>query len=105
VTDHGCGELAKIQELQKLDLSATGVGNAGIHDLVGLKEKRALPLKLQYLSLRFNEECTEESLSLLAARMPTLVALDIRHCQLDKNVSKETFRLLKQNGTKVEGGA
>jgi Ran GTPase-activating protein (RanGAP) involved in mRNA processing and transport len=96
--------LANIQELQKLDLSATGIGNAGIRYLVGLKEKRARPLKLQDLSLRFNEELTEESLSLLAARMPTLEALDIRHCQLDKNDAKETFRLLKQNGTKVEGG-
>lgn len=104
VTEDGCRELAKIYELRKLDLSATRIGDAGIRDLIGGEVKRARRLELQDLRVRFNDDMTEESLSLLAAHMPTLKTLDIRHCQLDKNNAKETFRLLRQNGTKVEGG-
>ena len=85
-------------------MSATRIGDAGIRDLVGGEGKTARRLELEDLRVRFNDDMTEESLSLLAAHMPTLKTLDICHCQFDKNNAKESFRLLRQNGTKVEGG-
>jgi Ran GTPase-activating protein (RanGAP) involved in mRNA processing and transport len=96
--------LANVFELEKLDLSATGIGNEGIRDLLAQDPKRLVRLKLQDLKLSFNSNMTDESLSLLATHMPSLKTLDIRYCEIEKNDFKEIFRQLTRNGTKVEGG-
>lgn len=105
ISEMACRDLANIHELQTLDLSATGMGNQGIHDLLAQDPKRLTRLQLTDLRLPFNAAMTEESLALLATHMPSLKTLDIRHCDLDKNDAKETFRMLTQNGTEVTGAA
>jgi len=104
ITEDGCKDLANVYELEKLDLSATGLSDKGMKDLIAEDPKRLARLRLQDLKVGFNSAMTEESLSLLATHVPSLKTLDIRYCELDKNEAKEAFRLLQRNGTTVTGG-
>jgi hypothetical protein len=104
ISEKACRDLANIHELESLDLSATGIGNQGIQDLLVEDPRRLTRLQLVHLKLPFNAAMTGKSLALLATQMPSLKTLDIRHCDLDKNDSKETFLQFKENGTEVMGG-
>lgn len=96
--------MANILKLEKLDLSATGLSDEGMANLLRQDSKRLVRLQLQELKVCFNAAMTDKSLSLLAAHVPCLKTLDIRHCDIKKTDSKETFRELKKNGTQITGG-
>lgn len=102
VKNEGCLELAQLDQLKKLDLSATGLGDEGIRLLLDGNKWSQQRIALQELRLRFNGDMTGKSLSLLALHMPMLKTLDIGHCQIEKGEAKEAYRQLKQNGTKIE---
>lgn len=102
MTEEGCSSLASILELEKLDLSATGIGNDGILDLCA--PKQIVRMKLVELKLAFNAQMTEEALVTLATHMPSLELLDIRHTDIEKQDFKEIFRDVEKNGTKIVGG-
>lgn len=104
ISEKACRDLANIHELESLDLSATGIGNQGIQDLLVEDPRRLTCLQLVHLKIPFNAAMTGKSLALLATHMPSLKTLDIRHCDLDKNDNKETFLQFKENGTEVTGG-
>lgn len=104
ITEEGCKHLSKIYELEKLDLTATGLGDEGMKDLLAEDSKRLVRLRLQDLKVGFNSDMTEKSMALLATHMSSLKTLDIRYCEIDKNEAKDSFQVLKRNGTEITGG-